>query len=469
MNELFNSKENFHTIKSTIGEILKTNINISQIDELILDIMTKCYKSLPPTKDNLMTLNKTVLQYSIPEIKNILNISTKRDILSERQLEPIQRQQEIITERIIRTEPERIQNDLDKLLETRKELEVIKEESVSQESVNSIDIIENIPNNPLLSGMELLKKKKIKDTKSIISTELYGTQEEDDIKTVYIDINSSRRNFFNYPTSNPFQIRFNVDFDNIKSFEITEIIVPNIKYIIYEPYIILTINEVNSAYINNNIIGKFYIKSYHPQLSFIRLEPNNNEIIIPTNKFDKLTFTLKTVSGQIIDFGKDIYKINSIKRTNDKLLLETNSNLTNEKIYIYNTIQYDPIGLNNIKITELGIINNLTRIHADNFDFREKISKLDIIIIDGKHYNIHSFNELGDIIIYGVIKQINNISYTNSKQSKKNKIYQNPSDITNSNGYNIIDNMIPVTNYNINKYILLKHNKQIFMTLKLKL
>lgn len=242
-------------------------------------------------------------------------------------------------------------------------------------------------------------------------------------KTLYLHINSQNRNPLT-TSLNPFTINFDYSFDNIKSLQIMEIIIPNIGIeLINEPFFWLSINELRPNYINTNAITKLYIKAYHPNLKFIRLEPLNGEIVYNPSEFTSLTITIKCASGKILQFPPNLIPIKNLVKAANNVKIEPAPNV-GENISLISNISYihKPITISS-EVKHIQTINGLTRIEAEGL--ADKVSAGDYIIIDNIEYKIKGMAR-NDIVIDGIIDVIpDTIAYSNNHQpviAKKKQI-----------------------------------------------
>jgi hypothetical protein len=128
----------------------------------------------------------------------------------------------------------------------------------------------------------------------------------------YLTVSSRDRDTSLYPNGSQFSITLPREFKNVYSIELLQAIIPNQNSVINEPYLILTVDELDDImYSNNKTIAEGFamLMLTPPNGNFISIDNRiheNTVLYFGTNnkaKLSKMTIKITDVDGNIFDFG----------------------------------------------------------------------------------------------------------------------------------------------------------------------
>lgn len=128
----------------------------------------------------------------------------------------------------------------------------------------------------------------------------------------YLTVSSRDRNTSIHPNGSQFSVELPKEFKNIYSIELLQAIIPNQNDVLNEPYLVLTVDELDDImYSNNKTIAEGFamLMLTPPNGNFISIDNRiheNTVLYFGTNnkaKLSKMTVKITDVDGNIFDFG----------------------------------------------------------------------------------------------------------------------------------------------------------------------
>jgi hypothetical protein len=128
----------------------------------------------------------------------------------------------------------------------------------------------------------------------------------------YLTVSSRDRDVSIYPNGSQFSVVLPKEFKNVYSIELLQAIIPNQNSVLDEPYLVLTVDELDDImYSNNKTIAEGFamLMLTPPNGNFISIDNRiheNTVLYFGTNnkaKLSKMTVKITDVDGNIFDFG----------------------------------------------------------------------------------------------------------------------------------------------------------------------
>jgi hypothetical protein len=162
----------------------------------------------------------------------------------------------------------------------------------------------------------------------------------------YLVVSSKDRDVEKYPSSSQFSVRLPKEYKNIHSVELIQAIIPDKNNVTYEPYLVLTIEELVDTMesIDSNISDSFAILMLNQAASpgkFISIDNRIHENTVlnyttPKASLSKMTLKLTDFDGGLFSFGGD----NTLNKENQVLFVfkiiqmeKRRESLNNRKVY----------------------------------------------------------------------------------------------------------------------------------------
>jgi len=128
----------------------------------------------------------------------------------------------------------------------------------------------------------------------------------------YLTVSSRDRDTTAYPNGSQFVIELPKEFKNLYSVELLQAIIPNQNNVLNEPYLVLTVEELDDIMFSNNKTiseGFAMLMLTPPNGNFISIDNRiheNTVLYYNTNskaKLSKMSIKITDVDGNIFDFG----------------------------------------------------------------------------------------------------------------------------------------------------------------------
>jgi hypothetical protein len=159
---------------------------------------------------------------------------------------------------------------------------------------------------------ELMDKKKF-----------YPEIQETNDQNFYIICNSRDRDFTKYPFHDYFQIEFSQPIKNIKEIKCENIILPNLNYFDFEPFLFLQLNEIDQLFIGStnyysNMFAQILPICALSSQKFITCFPSKTKkkyYINPISSLARLTVRLCSSNGKSLPLPTDVFQVVQIENS----------------------------------------------------------------------------------------------------------------------------------------------------------